>query len=77
MRQGDISFAVTVVLHAMNPPLAKIAPLQPPSTRVGQGSDLRSQSWSHQQIDPRALPKVKPTVLRIAFLGKLNIIVVY
>ena len=70
MRQTDISFAVTIVLHAMNPPLAKIAPLQPPSNRTGQASDLRSQSYSHQQIDPRALPKVNPTVLRIAFLGE-------
>lgn len=70
MRQADISFALTVVLHAMNPPLAKIAPLHGPQTKTMPGSDPRSQSWSHQQLDPRAYPKVKPTILRIAFLGK-------
>ncbi|XP_042207937.1 protein unc-80 homolog isoform X3 [Homarus americanus] len=69
MRQADISFALTVVLHAMNPPLAKIVPLHGPQAKVVPGSDPRSQSWSHQQLDPRAYPKVKPTILRIAFLG--------
>ncbi|KAK4295652.1 hypothetical protein Pmani_031795 [Petrolisthes manimaculis] len=69
MRQADISFALTVVLHAMNPPLAKIAPMHGPQTKTMPGSDPRSQSWSHQQLDPRAYPKVKPTILRIAFLG--------
>ncbi|XP_071534011.1 protein unc-80 homolog isoform X8 [Panulirus ornatus] len=69
MRQADISFALTVVLHAMNPPLAKIAPLHGPQAKTAAGSDPRSQSWSHQQLDPRAYPKVKPTILRIAFLG--------
>lgn len=72
MRQADISFALTVVLHAMNPPLAKIAPQHGPQAKAMPGSDPRSQSWSHHQLDPRAYPKVKPTILRIAFLGKLN-----
>nr|XP_027221615.1 protein unc-80 homolog [Penaeus vannamei] len=69
MRQADISFALTVILHAMNPPLAKIAPLHGTQAKTTPGADPRSQSWSHQQLDPRALPKVKPTILRIAFLG--------
>ncbi|XP_042889771.1 protein unc-80 homolog isoform X4 [Penaeus japonicus] len=69
MRQADISFALTVILHAMNPPLAKIAPLHGAQAKTTPGVDPRSQSWSHQQLDPRALPKVKPTILRIAFLG--------
>ncbi|XP_063871430.1 protein unc-80 homolog isoform X10 [Scylla paramamosain] len=69
MRQADISFALTVVLHAMNPPLAKIAPQHGPQTKTMPGSDPRSQSWSHQQLDPRAYPKVKPSILRISFLG--------
>lgn len=70
MRQADISFALTVVLHAMNPPLAKIAPQHGPQAKAVPGSDPRSQSWSHHQLDPRAYPKVKPAILRIAFLGK-------
>lgn len=70
MRQADISFALTVVLHAMNPPLAKIAPQHGPQAKTMAGTDPRSQSWSHHQLDPRAYPKVKPTILRIAFLGK-------
>ncbi|XP_050693714.1 protein unc-80 homolog isoform X3 [Eriocheir sinensis] len=69
MRQADISFALTVVLHAMNPPLAKIVPQHGPQAKTMPGSDPRSQSWSHHQLDPRAYPKVKPTILRIAFLG--------
>ncbi|XP_066978451.1 protein unc-80 homolog isoform X1 [Macrobrachium rosenbergii] len=69
MRQADISFTLTVILHAMNPPLAKIAPLHGPQTRTVPASDPRSQSWSQQQIDPKTLPKVKPTILKIAFLG--------
>ncbi|XP_069159541.1 protein unc-80 homolog isoform X1 [Procambarus clarkii] len=69
MRQADISFALTVVLHAMNPPLAKLQPIHGPQAKTVPGSDPRSQSWSHHQLDPRAYPKVKPTILRIAFLG--------
>ncbi|KAK7065539.1 hypothetical protein SK128_001021 [Halocaridina rubra] len=69
MRQADISFALTVVLHAMNPPLAKIAPLHGGQARTIPASDPRSQSWSQQHMDPKSLPKVRPTILRIAFLG--------
>lgn len=74
MRQADISFALTVILHAMNPPLAKIAPLHGAQAKTTPGVDPRSQSWSHQQLDPRALPKVKPTILRIAFLGSVPLL---
>lgn len=73
MRQADISFALTVVLHAMNPPLAKIAPQHGPQGKTMAGSDPRSQSWSHQQLDPRAYPKVKPSILRISFLGESSL----
>lgn len=85
MRQVDISFAVTVVLHAMNPPLAKITPTHPnpqtksipparttQPTRSTQGADPRSQSWSHYYLDQKTVPKVKPALLKIAFLGKLS-----
>ncbi|KAB7507173.1 hypothetical protein Anas_01863 [Armadillidium nasatum] len=44
-------------------------------TRSGQGSDPRSQSWSHYHLDQKTISKVKPALLKIAFLG-LKVMVV-
>ncbi|CAL4091464.1 unnamed protein product, partial [Meganyctiphanes norvegica] len=75
MRLADISFALTVILHAMNPPLAKVAPLHghhgaaSKSTHAAAAEHhARSQSYSHAHGESRTI-KVKPTILRIAFLA--------
>ncbi|KAF2352742.1 hypothetical protein FHG87_016501 [Trinorchestia longiramus] len=85
LRQIDLTYALSVLLFAINPPLAKVGGGPHPGTggvggaggKSGLGGvtggavsgDQRQASWS--QIDSRGAiyPKLRPTLLRAAFLG--------
>lgn len=89
LRQADLSYALTVLLFAINPPLAKIGG-GPHSGQGGVGGaggksggggvggtvsgDQRTTSWSQMDTRGALYPKLRPTLLRAAFLGtRLNL----
>lgn len=67
MRQADISFSLTVVLHAMCPPTTKSAALT--SQNIKSTSDTRTGSFTFLGRETKAIPVVSRSVYQVAFLG--------
>ncbi|XP_046670285.1 uncharacterized protein LOC124360589 isoform X5 [Homalodisca vitripennis] len=64
MRQTDISFTLTVVLHAMCPPTSKSAALT-----IKSSSDTRTGSFTFLAREAKTSPTVSRSVYQVAFLG--------
>jgi hypothetical protein len=68
MRQADISFALTIVLHAMNPPATKTSPVT--AQNIKTASELRAGSITYGSRDANKRTQSIPVSLyRTAFLG--------
>lgn len=70
MRQSDISFALTVVLHAMSPP-QKTIPIT--SQNLKSVSDMRAGSLTYTR-DLKNPTKINNSLYQVSFLGKFKII---
>jgi hypothetical protein len=71
MRQADIRFALTVVLHAMSPPASKTAPVTAQSIKTA--SEMRTGSLSYGgRSDNKKQQKISVSLLQVAFLGKFQ-----
>jgi hypothetical protein len=69
MRQGDISFTLTVVLHAMSPPASKIAPVT--AQNIKTASEMRTGSLIYSgRSDNKKRHKISMSLFQVAFLGK-------
>ena len=69
MRQADISFALTVVLHAMSPPASKTAPVT--AQNIKTASEMRTGSLTYSsRTDNKKPHKISMTLFQVAFLGK-------
>lgn len=68
MRQADISFALTVVLHAMCPPASKTAPVT--AQNIKTASEMRAGSLTYSgRSDNKKQPKVSSLLFQVSFLG--------
>jgi hypothetical protein len=71
MRQTDIRFALTVVLHAMSPPASKTAPVTAQSIKTV--SEMRTGSLTCSgRSDSKKQQKISVSLLQVAFLGKFQ-----
>ncbi|XP_021940294.1 protein unc-80 homolog isoform X4 [Zootermopsis nevadensis] len=68
MRQVDISFALTVVLHAMNPPASKTAPVT--AQNIKTASEMRAGSLTYSgRGDNKKHHKVSSLLFKVSFLA--------
>jgi hypothetical protein len=68
MRQADISFALTVVLHAMSPPVSKTAPVT--AQNIKTASEMRAGSLTYSgRSDNKKQHKVSTSLFQVSFLG--------
>ncbi|XP_069694357.1 protein unc-80 homolog isoform X2 [Periplaneta americana] len=68
MRQADISFALTVVLHAMSPPASKTAPVT--AQNIKTASEMRTGSLTYSGRGDNKKPhKVSMSLFQVAFLA--------
>lgn len=69
MRQQDIGFALTVVLHAMSPPATKTSPLT--AQNIKSLSEMRSGSlaFGREAKKPVRLPQ---STYQVSFLGEIK-----
>ncbi|KAG8225919.1 hypothetical protein J437_LFUL005955 [Ladona fulva] len=72
MRQADISFALTIILHAMNPPATKTAPVT--AQNIKTASEMRAGSL-YSTRDSKTSHKIPHTLYQVSFLA-LKIIMV-
>lgn len=73
LRQGDISFILTVVLNAMSPPASKTAPVTAQTLKTV--SDMRTGSLtggSHTDSKKQSAVKVPKSLYQVSFLGELE-----
>lgn len=78
MRQVDIRFALTVVLHAMSPPASKTAPIT--AQNIKTASEMRTGSLTYGgRSDSKKQQKISVSLLQVAYLGKFrhNILLKY
>lgn len=69
MKQSDISFALTLVLHAMSPPNTKN--LGPSGTNVKPTAENRTGSLTFTGTrDTKTSAKINTSLYQVAFLGK-------
>lgn len=69
MRQGDISFALTIVLHSMNPPATKTSPVT--AQNIKTASEMRAGSMTYGNRDnKRSVIAIPFSLFKVAFLGK-------
>jgi hypothetical protein len=66
IRQSDISFALTVIFHALNPPQPR--PTTGSSKNVTSSAEARSGSLSVQGSGDVKI-RTRPTLCQVAFLG--------
>ncbi|GLG97294.1 Protein unc-80 homolog [Gryllus bimaculatus] len=66
LRQTDISFCLTVVLHAMNPPATKTAPVT--AQNIKNASEMRVGSI-YSGRDSKKCSQVSPSLYQVAFLA--------
>ncbi|XP_066993860.2 protein unc-80 homolog [Anabrus simplex] len=67
MRQGDISFALTVVLHAMCPPATKTAPVT--AQNIKTASEMRAGSLTYSSWDSKKFTHISLSLYQVAFLA--------
>ncbi|KAJ9574016.1 hypothetical protein L9F63_008613, partial [Diploptera punctata] len=68
MRQADISFALTVVLHAMSPPASKTAPVT--AQNIKTASEMRTGSLTYSgRTDNKKPHKISISLFQVAFLA--------
>nr|CAD7425389.1 unnamed protein product [Timema monikensis] len=67
MRQADISFALTVVLHAMSPPATKTAPVT--AQNIKTASEMRTGSITYSGRDNKKTTKIARSLYQVAFLA--------
>nr|CAD7260717.1 unnamed protein product [Timema shepardi] len=67
MRQADISFALTVVLHAMSPPATKTAPVT--AQNIKTASEMRTGSITYSGRDNKKTTKISRSLYQVAFLA--------
>ncbi|XP_046393341.1 protein unc-80 homolog [Ischnura elegans] len=72
MRQADISFALTIILHAMNPPATKTAPVT--AQNIKTASEMRTGSL-YSSRDSKVGHKIPHSLYQVSFLA-LKIIMV-
>ncbi|XP_071444564.1 protein unc-80 homolog isoform X1 [Hetaerina americana] len=72
MRQADISFALTIILHAMNPPATKTSPVT--AQNIKTASEMRTGSL-YSSRDSKAGHKIPHSLYQVSFLA-LKIIMV-
>jgi hypothetical protein len=71
MRQADIRFALTVVLHAMSPPASKTAPVT--AQNIKTASEMRTGSLTYGgRSDSKKQQKISVSLMQVAFLGKFQ-----
>ena len=78
MRQADIRFSLTVVLHAMSPPASKTGPVT--AQNIKTASELRTGSLTYGgRSDSKKQQKISVSLMQVAFLGKFqhNILLKY
>lgn len=76
MRQVDISFALTVVLHAMNPPASKTAPVT--AQNIKTASEMRAGSLTYSgRGDNKKEHKVSSLLFKVSFLGMFQYNIIY
>ena len=69
VRQSDISFALTVVLHALNPPSQPRAATAATAKNVAPSGTGESRGSLSVHSDTRTSRSHRPTLLQVAFLG--------
>ncbi|GLV31802.1 uncoordinated 80 [Carabus blaptoides fortunei] len=67
MRQSDISFALTVVLHAMSPPTTKTAPVTAQNLKTV--SEMRTGSLTYTSRDTKVSTKINTSLYQVSFLA--------
>jgi hypothetical protein len=71
MRQSDISFTLTVVLHAVSPPASKTAPVT--AQNIKTASEMRTGSLTYGgRSENKKQHKVSVSLFQVAFLGKFQ-----
>ena len=71
MRQADISFALTVMLHALQPPAStKLASSGVPGGAVGGSVTNKTDAGLFSTSETRGHSTVRPSIYSVAFLGK-------
>lgn len=71
MRQTDISYTLTVVLHALCPPASKTAPVT--AHNLKSASEMRAGSFTFLGRDNKLSPVVSKSVYQVGFLGNQKI----
>lgn len=67
MRQADISFALTVVLHAISPPASKTAPVT--AQNIKSASEMRTGSHTYSTRENKKQTKITTSLYQVAFFG--------
>jgi hypothetical protein len=71
MRHADISFALTVVLHAMSPPASKTAPVT--AQNIKTASEMRAGSFTYSgRSENKKQHKISVSLFQVAFLGRFS-----
>jgi hypothetical protein len=70
MRQADISFALTIVLHALNPPATKTSPVT--AQNIKSVSEMRTASLTLGSRDSKRQTPIPLSLYKVAFLGEPN-----
>lgn len=76
MRQADISFALTVMLHALQPPASKMAAggVTANANAAGAGGSTAHKSAEpapYSASESRVHSVVRPSIYSVAFLGEV------
>lgn len=72
MRQTDISFALTIVLHALSPPATKTSPVT--AQNIKSASEMRAGSitFGNRDQNKRQTP-IPLSLFKVALLGNLSL----
>jgi hypothetical protein len=71
MRQTDISFALTIVLHALSPPASKTSPVT--AQNIKSASEMRAGSitFGNREQHKRLTP-IPLSLFKVGLLGKFS-----
>jgi hypothetical protein len=76
MKQNDISFAMTLVLHAMSPPNTKSMASSGPNLKVA--AEIRTGSLTFTGTrDTKTSSKINTSLYQVSFLGRHTFRVVH
>lgn len=67
IQQSDISFALTVILHAMSPPTSKSAPVTAQNLKTV--TDIRTSSLTYTGRDAKIPTKINTSLYQVSFLA--------